>query len=74
MMQRKEDFMTDDLPRKQAAAYLKVEPVTLKMWAYRHKNKLKNSEKYGLKFYMVGGRAFYKMVDLESFRIRYPSI
>lgn len=65
--------MADKLSRKQAAAYLNRKPRTLTMWAMRARFKLKNSERYDIPHYMVGGRAEYRKDDLDAFLVRYPS-
>jgi len=47
------------MSRKQAAAYLGVEPNTLAVWA--------STKRYGLRFFKIGRLARYRKSDLDEF-------
>lgn len=47
------------LTRPEAAAYLGVSTYTLNEWA--------SSGRYGLRFYRVGRKCMYRLIDLEAF-------
>ncbi len=47
------------IDRKEAAAYLGIKPQTLAVWA--------STKRYALNVVKVGGRAKYRIADLEAF-------
>jgi hypothetical protein len=55
------------LKRAEAAAHLRIATQTLAMWEYRKKQ---GDDKYNIPCVKVGGRAMYRLSDLNAFLAR----